>query len=152
DVDPVEQVADVLIGQPDASRRDELADRGRIVGAVDAIFAGAEIHRPRAERIAGAAGHEARQIRLAPDHLSRRIPFRPLGLVAHRLNAGTGEAFAADADAVADRTPIAEHIIEICVAGIDDHGAGRLARVEAHNGATEAVRQRSILVLNRRTV
>ncbi len=65
DIDPAEQIGDVLIGQADAARRDELADRRGIVGAVDAVLAGAEIHRARAERVARAAGHEARQIGLA---------------------------------------------------------------------------------------
>ena len=49
-----------------------------IVGAVDAVFAGAEIHRARAERIARTAGDEARQIRLARDHLGRRHTSRAI--------------------------------------------------------------------------
>ncbi len=63
----------------DAARGDELADRRGLVGAVDAIDGGAEIHRARAEGIAGAR-HEARQIGLALDHLGRRMPIRPFGL------------------------------------------------------------------------
>ena len=74
------QVDHVVIGQADAAARHVLADGGRIVGAVDAIDGAADIHGARAERIAGAAGGHARQIRLARDHLGRRIPVRPLGL------------------------------------------------------------------------
>ena len=68
---------------------------------------------------------DARQIRLARDHLLRRIPIRPLGLARDLLDARPGEAFAADADAVADRLAVAEHVIEDGVRGIDDDGAGR---------------------------
>ena len=82
DLDAFEQVGDVLVQHADAARRDELADRRGLVGAVDAVDGRAEIHRAGAERVAGAAGHEARQIGLALDHLGRRMPVRPLGLLA----------------------------------------------------------------------
>src|ERR1039457_3048797 len=74
----------------------------------------------------GAAGDHARQLRLARDHLLRRIPVRPLGLARDMLHARPGEALATDADAVADRLAVAEHVIEGGVRGIDDDGAGRL--------------------------
>jgi len=49
------------------------ADRGGRVRAMDAILRAGDIHRTRAERIAGAAGGHARQIRLARgDHGDRR--------------------------------------------------------------------------------
>src|SRR5215468_3921151 len=129
DIDAAEEIGDVLVGHADAARRDELADRGGIVGAVDAVFARTEIHGAGAERIAGTAGDEARQIGLARDHLRRRIPVRPLRLAADRLYAGPGETLTADADAVADRAAAAEHVVEHSIAGIDDDGAGRLAAV-----------------------
>src|SRR5439155_14790259 len=115
DLDAIEQVGDVLVQHADATGGYELADRRGLVGAVDAVDGRAEIHRAGAERIAGAAGHEARQIGLALDHLGRRMPIRPLGLAGDLLHAGPGEAVAADADAVADRTAVAEHVIEIGV-------------------------------------
>ena len=125
DLDAVEQVRDILVQHADAARGDELADRRGLVGAVDAIDGGAEIHRARAQRIARAAGHEARQIRLTLDHLGRRMPIRPLGLARDLLHAGPGEAVAADADAVADRAPVAQHVIEIGVRRIDDQRSRR---------------------------
>src|SRR4029450_11291866 len=103
-----------------------LSDRRGIVGAVNAVLAGAEIHRPRAERVAGTAGHEARQIGLACDHLVRRMPVRPFRLAADGLHPGPGKAVAADADAIADGPALAEHVVERGVAGIDDDGARRL--------------------------
>ena len=121
------EIFHVFVGEADAARRHLLADGGRIVGAVDAIFGAAEIHGAGAERIARAAGHHARQIRLARDHLGRRIPVRPLGLARYLLDARPGEALAADADAVTDRLAVAEHVIKEGVRGIDDDGAGRLA-------------------------
>src|SRR4029079_16428829 len=98
---------DVLIGEPDATRRHVLADRMRRVGAVDAVHGVAEIHGASAEGVAGAAGHEARQVGLAVDHLCRRMPVRPFLLAGDALHAGPGEALAADADAVADGATIA---------------------------------------------
>ena len=71
------EIRDVLVGEADAARRHALADGRRRVGAVDAEQGIAEIHGARAERIARAAGHEARQVRLAVDHLLRRMPVRP---------------------------------------------------------------------------
>jgi hypothetical protein len=79
------------------------------------------------ERIAVAAGHEARQVGLALDHLRRRRPVRPLGLALDRLGAGPGEALAADADAVTHRLAARHHEIKEGVGRIDDDGAGRLA-------------------------
>jgi len=55
------------------------------VGAVDAIDGGTEIHRGHPADCR-AAGHEARQIRLAFDHLGRRVPIRPLGLARDLLH------------------------------------------------------------------
>ena len=109
-----------------------MPDRRRLVGAVNAIDGRTEIHRARAQRIARPAGHEARQIRLALDHFRRWMPVRPLGLAADLLHAGPGEAIAADADAVADRAVVAEHVIKIRVRRIDDDGAGRLLGDEIH--------------------
>ena len=150
DIDAAEEIGDVLIGQANAAGGNELADGGGIVGAVDAVFAGAEIHRARAERIARAAGDEARQIGLARDHLRRRIPVRPFRLAADGLHAGPGKALAADADAVTDRAAAAEHVVEIGVAGIDDDGAGRLARVEIHDLAAQPIRQQAVFVMRLR--
>ena len=109
--------------QPDDTN---CADGRRLVGAVDAVQRLAEIKSARAERIARAARHHARQIRLALDHLGRRMPVRPFRHLADALGAGPGEAFAADADAVAQRLAAAERQIEIGVRRIDDDRAGRL--------------------------
>src|SRR6201987_1252966 len=95
------------------------------VGPVNAILGAAEIHGPRAERIAGGAGHLARQIRLALDHLWWRGPVLPFRLLGYGRSARPGEAVAADADAVADRLAAREHIVEIGVGRIDDDRAGR---------------------------
>ena len=112
---------------------------------MNAVHAGAEIHRPRAERIAGAAGHEARQIGLARDHLGRRMPIRPFRLAADGLHAGPGKTFAADADAVSDGAALAEHVVERGVAGIDHDGAGRFGRAEGDDGAAQPLRRRALV-------
>src|SRR6202158_1749423 len=104
------------------------------------IFAGAEIHRAPPPRIAGPARHETRQVRLARDHLRRRVPIRSFRLAADGLNAGPGEAFAADADAVPNGAALAKHVIESSVAGIDNDRARRLAGVDGNNAAPQPLR------------
>src|SRR5664279_5769239 len=113
DLHAIVEIGHVVVGETDAAARHVLADGGRIVGAVDAVHGAAEIHGARAERIARAAGHESRQIRLALDHFLRRDPIRPLGFALDLLDAGPGEALTADADAVADRLAVAEHVIAV---------------------------------------
>ena len=84
----VVEVDHVVVDQAEAAGRDRVADRLRRVGAVDAVDRLAEIHGAGAERIAGSAGHEARQIGLALDHLRRRMPVRPFGLAGDLQQAG----------------------------------------------------------------
>src|SRR5205823_3982464 len=62
DLDAGVEVRDVLVGQPDAARRYEGADGRGLVGAMDAVERLAQVERAGAERVAGTAGHEARQI------------------------------------------------------------------------------------------
>ena len=82
DLDAVVKIDHVVIEHADAARRHAAADGRRHVGAVNAISRIAEIERARAERIAFAAGDEARQIGLACDHVGGRIPVRPFGSCA----------------------------------------------------------------------
>src|SRR5262249_61255304 len=72
DPDATVEIDDVGVLQPDASARNVLADRARIIGAVDVIFGIAEIKRARAQRISGTAADPARQIGLTRHHLRRR--------------------------------------------------------------------------------
>src|SRR3984957_3947795 len=120
------KVGNVGIDQPEASGRDGGADRIRPVGAVDTIDGGPEIHRAGAERVAGSAGHEARQIGLALDHLGRRRPVRPFRLARNAQQSLPLESVAADADAVAQRAVVTLDQIEMALRGRDDDGARRL--------------------------
>ena len=106
-----------------------MADRLRQVRAVDAIDRLAEIERPGAERIAGTAGHEARQIGLALDHLRRRTPIGPFLLARDLLQAAPLETVAADADAVAHGAAVRHDEIEIALRR--EHDAWRWARETA---------------------
>src|SRR5215470_4734873 len=65
DVDAGKQVNDILVGHADTTGRDEFADGRGIVGAVNTVLAGAEIHGACPERVAGTARDETRQVRLA---------------------------------------------------------------------------------------
>ena len=111
---------------------------------MNTVLAGAQIHGASAERITWPARHEARQIGLARNHLRRRMPVRPLCLVAHGLHAGPRKAFPADTDSVTDRTALAEHVIKRGAAGIDNDGTGRLARVEGDNSPAQPFRHRAV--------
>jgi len=59
------KVFDILVGETNAARGYEGANRRWLVGAVDPILRVAEIHRACAQRIGYTTGHEARQVRLA---------------------------------------------------------------------------------------
>ncbi|MEA2818447.1 MAG: hypothetical protein QOJ86_451, partial [Bradyrhizobium sp.] len=87
DIDAAVQVDHVLIAHPDTARRDVGADGPWLVGAVDAIERGAEIHGASAERVLRAAFHVPRQVGTARQHFRRRRPGRPLLLGGNRLDA-----------------------------------------------------------------
>ena len=122
----------------------------RLVGAVDAVDRLAEIERARAHRIARAAGHEARQVGLALDHLRRRPPVGPFLLARYFEQALPLEAVAADADAVADGAVAALHEVEEALLGVDDDGAGRL--VGSEEDRLRPVLRRQHLLFGRRDV
>src|SRR6266404_3541231 len=126
------EVGDVGIDQPEATGRDRGADRIRPVGAVDAIDGGAEIERASAERVAGSAGHKARQIRLADDHLRRRRPVRPFRLARDVEQPLPLESLAADADAIAYRAAASLDQIKMALRRRDDDGTGRLRGAVVH--------------------
>src|SRR5882724_1334945 len=104
-----------------------MPDRLRCVGAVDTIDRGAEIKRPSAHRIAGAARHETRQIRLALDHFRRRRPVGPFLLTRNAQEALPLEAVTANADAVTQGDIVRPNEIEKSIRRIDDDCARRLA-------------------------
>ena len=74
---------------------------------------------------------------MARHHFGGWNPVRPFGLAGDRLDARPGEALAAHPDAVADRPPAAEHVIEVGVGGIDHDGAGRFGAGECDHLAPQ---------------
>ena len=122
---PVIEISHVVIDQAEAAGRHGLPDRFRRVGAVDAVHSVAEIHCARSERVAGATGHEARQIGLALDHFRRRMPIWPLGLARDLQQPLPGEAVAADAYAVTQRMRLIFDQIKMPPLGVDNDGARR---------------------------
>src|SRR5215470_178865 len=83
---PIE-VGHVLVEHADAAARHLMADGGRRVGAVDAVNGIAEVHGAGPQRVTRAAGHKARQVRLALQHFRRRDPVRPFLLAGNGLHA-----------------------------------------------------------------
>src|SRR5712671_7800676 len=76
--------------------------------------------------VVDAAGHMARQVRPAMQHLRGRRPVRPFPLGADLADAAPGEAVATHADGIAQRLAVAEHEIEPALRRADDDGAGFL--------------------------
>ena len=124
--DTAVKILDVLVGETNAARGHEAPDGRWLIGAVNPIFCAAQIHRTRAERIGFTAGHEARQVRLALDHLLGREPVRPFLHPTDVLSARPGEALAADTDAVAHCLTVTDRQIEVGVRRINNDGSRRL--------------------------
>src|SRR5689334_11225548 len=141
DFDLLIEIRHVFIGEADTARRHERANRGWLVGAVNAVKRLAEIERARAKWIAFTTSHEARQIGLTLDHLGGRMPIRPLGHAGDLLGAGPGETLTSDADAVAHRLAARHHEIKVGVRRIDHDRADRLARRIVDDGAAQIRRQ-----------
>ena len=96
---------------------------------MNAIEAGAEINRARAERIVHSASHMAWQVGPALEHLRRRRPIRPLAFHGYCLRPGPGKTLPANADAIPDRFARPEDIIEAALTCRDDDRAPRIAAV-----------------------
>ena len=138
---PVVQIDDVGVLQPDAAAGNVFADAGRIVSAVDAICGITEIKRTRPQRIAGPAADPTRQIRLPRHHFGRRNPIGPFRLADNRFNAGPGKALPADPDPVTHCHAMAERQIKKSMRRIDDDGAGRFGGLIGHDLAAQLRRK-----------
>src|ERR1700722_536543 len=130
DLYAVVEVDRVLVGKPDAARRDRRADIFGLVGAVDAeervLAVGKEVERARTHRILWAAAHEIRDVAEPLMLAGGRRPGRPLDHVADLGDARPDERLLTHRDAVADRFAAGLHEIEEARVGIDNDRAGRL--------------------------
>src|SRR5450759_4999564 len=118
DRDATVEIGDVVIGHAEATGGNRLADRLRLVGAVNAIQRRSQIHGARAERIVDAAGHVTRQIGATRQHLRGRGPARPFLLGGDAVSATPAKAVTADADAVAKRLAVGEDEIQPPLGGV----------------------------------
>src|SRR5262245_19035437 len=108
------ELRDILVQHADAAGRHRLADRGRLVGAVDAeqrvlVVIVEQVKRAGTQRVLRTARHavgEGTGHRVTLDHLLGREPPGPFRLAADLGAAGPFEALAADTDAVAHREPL----------------------------------------------
>src|SRR5215475_592486 len=131
------EVYHIVIDESEAARRHRLSDRLRRIGTVNTVNSRADVHRTRTERIARAAGHPARQIRLACDHLWRRHPIRPFALKRNIVDAAPLKSIAADADAVTHSDAIAHDEVQKAVVSVDDDRARRLFGAVVHGLAPQ---------------
>src|SRR5579871_5110906 len=128
-----EQLEHVFIVHADAAVRDEAADRGAIVGAMDGIFAATQPHRRGPHRIIWCApGNDIRQPWIFALDIRRWRPGRLDILALDIRAAGPRLSGPADTDRITPRGPHADHVIETTFAGVDDDGADGIA-VEEHN-------------------
>jgi hypothetical protein len=145
----------VIIGKPDAARRNIGADCPRLVRTVDAIkrvlTAGIEVHGSGTKRIFGTAFHSetaASHLRhvlsklgLTNHHFRGRIPVGPFQLMINGGSAGPEEALSTNANAIAYRFITALHQIKEVAAGIDDDCAdGFVSRVSDYRARKGRVR------------
>src|SRR5689334_14240182 len=117
----------ILVSKPDTARGNRMSDGPWLRRAMNAVFGGAEIKGPRAQRVTWPPFHVVRQIGLAVQHFWRRMPVGPFGFAADMLSALPGEAHAADADAVTQRLAVGEDQIEEAAPGFDDDRSRLLA-------------------------
>src|SRR5258705_7406274 len=122
--DAVVEIGDVFVGHAEASGRHRLADRVRLVGAVNAIKRRAQIHGPRPERVVDAARHMARQGGPPRQQLRRRGPARPFLFRRDAVDAGPAKAVAADTDPVAKRLSLMQDEVKPPLGGVSENGAG----------------------------
>src|SRR5260221_11917862 len=92
--DAVVEIGDVFVGHAEAAGRYRLADRLRLVRAVNAIKRRAQIHGAGAERVGEAACHMARQIGPPRQHLRGWGPARPFLFRGDAVDAGPAKAAA----------------------------------------------------------
>src|SRR4029453_15509467 len=132
------EIGDVLVPHPEKAGLFRLADRIRIVRAVNPVERTAEVHRARAERIVRiAALHVPRHIPLPRDHLRWRRPIWIFFFRGDLVRALPLEAPPADTDAVAQRRATALNEIKPPLCRVDDDGAWRILAVITHGGAAE---------------
>src|SRR5262249_18479050 len=130
---PAVEIDHILIGQPDATRRNRMSDPSGLVRAVDALervlAAGVEVERARTHWIA-CTGFDIVRKRAEPALLTLgRRPSRPLFLAADRGHAGPRLSILAHDRAVADRLTVGQHVINVALGGIDQDSAWRFLTV-----------------------
>src|SRR6266436_5201176 len=130
--DAVVEIGDVFVGHAEAAGRYRLADRLRLVGAVNAIKRRAEIHGAGAERIVDAARHVPRQIGPPRQHLRGRRPARTFLLGGYAVDAAPAKAIAADANAVPQRLAVGQHEVKPPLGGIYEYGTRRVSAFKSH--------------------
>src|SRR5712675_1369465 len=131
--DAVVEIGEVFVGQAESAGPYRLADRLRLVGAVNAIKRRAEIHGAGAERIVEAACHMARQIGPPRQHLRGWGPARPFLFRGDAVDAGPAKAVAADADAVAKRLALRQDEVKPPLGGVYENRTGLILADKAHH-------------------
>src|SRR5438876_2233396 len=133
DGDAVIEIGYVFVAHAEAAGRYRLADRVRLVGAVNAIKRRAQIHGAGAERVVEAACHVARQVGPPSQHLRGRGPARPFPFRGDAVDAGPAKAVAADTNAVAKRLALRQDEIKPPLGGVYVNGARLILADKAYH-------------------
>src|SRR5262245_13864743 len=86
----------------------------------------------------------SRQIGPALQHLARRRPIRPFAFHRHGLCTGPGKSLAANPDAIFDRSPAPQNIVETSFTRRDNDRARLLAAVPGNDLARNGLRAKYI--------
>src|SRR6478672_2416978 len=142
--DAVVEIEHVRVVHANATIGHEAADRARLIGAMDGVFAAAQRHGSRAHGVARrAAWNHARQRRLVAPDFGRRRPGRAELLAVDPGRAAPLLAGPADSDGVAQRRAVAEDVIELPLAGFHHDRAARIGLGKAdHLAGLRGLRHR----------
>src|SRR5712671_302485 len=132
---PIVKIDNVVVGHAKATGRNCLADRVRLVRAMNAIECRSEIQGSCPQGIVEATRHETRKVRTPSKHFRWRKPVGPFPLRADAESACPTVPIAAHADAVTNSLASAGHEIEPPFCCVDENGSCRVAALKIDHGA-----------------
>src|SRR6476646_6541402 len=132
---PIVKIDDVVVGHAKASGRNRLADRLRLVRAVNAIECRSKIQGSCPQGILEATRHETRQVRTPSKHFRWRKPVGPFPLRTDAESASPTVPIATHANAVTNSLAMVHDEIQPPFACVDVNGSWPVVALKTDNGA-----------------